>query len=199
MNTSRRLLRQAIVKAGLSKAAAENDLERTIKEIAEIGGRKAVLLDEIINLGKVVHSWDMRRLEIQKEIAEAVQKGASDVAAMREKESESDAVIGDRKLELEKLNSYLVSLDEQIETKTENISKHQESMVTARNELAKVQGELSPAKCELEELKRDIQSLYKLKIEVTQKFTSIDVERQEIEEIVKMLKENNKEGLELVA
>lgn len=190
---------QAIIAAGLAKAEAERELDRAKQEVLAAQKQRDGVAAEIADKNKDLKVLDARCIGIQREIAMAIRRGSEGSIALQERLEKGAVDIEERKGELDKLNSYLVSLDEQIDTKTKKIAELQEAAVVARKELEGVLHELSQARIEFEELKSDIQSLYKLKVEVTAKMTTVDVERQEIEEIVKMLKESNKEGLDLVA
>lgn len=190
---------QTVVRLGLEKAVLEKEVGYFRQELKEIGNHYSAVLLNLEDKKKEIELLNTQCNEIRKEISEAILKGSKDAAGLREQNKKSDEVVGKKKSELEKLNLYLISLGKEIETKIIKIAELQNAAMIAREELAKVRNELSQPKREIERLHDDLQSIYKLKIEVVRKLNAAEVERREIEEIVKMLKENNKEGLELVA
>ena len=190
---------QSIVRLGLEKAAFEKEAGKIRQEIDELCDRRVEVKESIETL--VVEASRAQKVleDVQAEIAGAVHAGGEKVAALREKENEREESAGSKKLELQKLEEYLSSLTDQIESKTKKRAEFEESARQAPDELAGVRSELNLVKRDLEEVSSEVKVLYQLKLEVTSQLTTIDAERQEIEEIVSVLKENNKEGLDLVA
>lgn len=190
---------QSIVRLGLEKAAFEKEVGQIRQEIDELCDRRVEVKESIETL--ITESSRAQKVleDVQAEIADAVHAGGEKVAALRTEEVKGQENMGGKKLELQKLEEYLLSLTEQIDTKIKKRAEFEENARQAHVELVRVRSELNSAKRELEEVSSEIKVLYQLKLEVTSKLTTIDVERQEIEEIVSVLKESNKEGLELVA
>lgn len=190
---------QSIVRLGLEKAAFEKEVGQVRQEIDELCDRRVAIQKDIEECIVEREVTKKTLVSVWAEITEAVHSGGEKVAALRTEETKKEESTGNKKLELQKLEEYLTSLTEQIDTRIKKRVEFEESARQAREELVRVRSELNTAKRELEEVSSEVKVLSQLKLEVTSKLTMIDAERQEVEEIVAVLKESNKEGLELVA
>lgn len=189
---------QSIVRLGLEKAAFEKEVGKIRQEIDELCDRRVEVKKDTEQRSIEFEAAKKALTDVQAEIAQAVHAGGEKVAALRTEEAKKEESTGNKKLELQKLEEYLASLTEQIDTKIKKRAEFEESARQAHDELVRVRSELNTAKRELEEVSGEVKALYQLKLEVTSKLTTIDAERQEVEEIVSVLKESNKEGLDLV-
>src|SRR3990167_2893174 len=85
---------QSIVRLGLEKAKAEGDLDRVKKEVAEIGGRYAIIIKDIDEAQENLE-------KIKTEISDTINKGLKEVGDISKNRQESGEKKSEEKKELE--------------------------------------------------------------------------------------------------
>ena len=94
---------QAVVRAGLVKAEAEREAGRVKQELKEIHLLREKVFAEIEEKKKEVDAFDLRRVQIQNELAASVKRETQQVFEWQKRVDKTEALAGEKKLELEKL------------------------------------------------------------------------------------------------
>lgn len=175
---------RAVVKLGEEKANLERVVNRIKNEITDLNNARDRASQQMMDRRAEVDQLYIKLDELRKEIADAVRVGSEKTSSLREQEEKSQGILGEKKLELKKLEEYFLSLGEKINDKNKELSDLQEKIKITREELVRVQTELSQAKRDLKDVLMRIEQLRKIESELS-----------DVEERVTLLKEENKEGL----
>ena len=190
---------QAMVKLGLEKAGLEKEVGAIRTDIEILGKRRGDLELEVQGKVREIVENDRKVQVVREQIADAFRKGTLDVHKLDQEKETIEKISLEKKEQFDSLVRHLESLNNDIDEKNSKLAELQKEIAKVHEEFSAVRSELLHGRRELEELQTDIKELVHLKVKITGELTSADIERQEVEDIVKMLKESNKEGLELVA
>lgn len=150
---------QSVNRLGLDKAAAQAELDRMHSDIAEVGTRRAVLLNDIEDAEK--------RLQIiRQEIMDAVNAGRKDIAAVSSTRQEADKATGEKKKKLVQLEGYIVSLNSKVNVQQEALFSIEDKVKKEREILSETKGGIHDALAEKRLLEADIVALQELKSEL---------------------------------
>lgn len=150
---------QAIVRLGLEKAKARAELDRVLAEVAEIGERKAALLNEIMEAEKKLPV-------IRKEVADAVSEGKKEITELSRAQRERGQDADEKTKKMVQLEEYLVSLQDKIGATQKNLNIVEERVNGARKALDAVNSELSISRGAKQAVEADIVALQELRSEL---------------------------------
>lgn len=187
---------QAMVRLGLEKATLEREVDRERQKVVEAQKQRDEMLKEIVRLEGVAKEWDLRRVEIQKQIQDSIAGGAIQSATLKKHLEKGDATIKAKKENIDQLNVLLENLDKEIAEKLSRIKEIDSEIPKKHAELTGVRSELSQVKREFEEAQSDFKDMALLKVRANKELTDAIIEKNEIEEQVKILQINNRAGLD---
>lgn len=127
---------QSVVRLGLEKAKAQQELDRVCSEAAEIGERKAAILNEIADAEKKLSI-------IRQEVLDTVNAGRKDIAAVSSARQAADQAADVKTKKLVQLEEYLISLQDKVSATQKNLNTIEERVNETRKVLDTVNSELS--------------------------------------------------------
>jgi chromosome segregation ATPase len=199
VDTRRADYEQSIISLGIEKVNAKREVDRIKNEIIDIQRQRDEVRLQVTEAKLDLDELNIQKKEIQKDIVDALKRGSVRTGELKKQLREGRADIVDKETELDNLNDYLVSLNEQINTKTVTIATLETTLLGLSDEYNEVQTKLSKLKRKLDEVTEDVKSMYQVKKQVSDELDIVRDDLTETQAIVDTLKANNKEGLELVA
>ncbi len=190
---------QSVVRLGLEKSKAQNDTVDLRREINNLKIRRDLLVQDIKDNENKLLVEEEKLDHIRQDVIVAVENSAAELNKIQSGEKEKEGKIQDKEIGLKKLENYLLSLTNQLKDSNAKCLRYQQRNRAALKILMITREKLNSTKRELEKISDSLKSIYKLRVELTGEVTALDIERIELEDIIKNLKINNKEGLELVA
>ena len=190
---------KSIVLLGLAKAKIERSVGEEKQRLSEVEERRGEVQAELGQKILDVAAEENKLANIREEISAAIKKSSSDISSLQERGQEKEVMLGKQKDGLSELQKHFDALGIEIENRNTNIKDLQAKEGEVRETLAAVQSELMETarekKKELAELTTIQSAASNLSASVVQK----KEELAELEEIISVLRESNKDGLDLVA
>jgi len=150
---------QAIVRLGIEKAAVMSDLERIRSECAEVGTQRDTLLAEIV-------AAERHLGEVRQETVEVVQAMTGSINTLARAEQKAGESVDGKRTELETLQSYAVSLAEDVRNWQKTFASVTKRVAAVRETLAEERANVDIVVAEKNALQQDVISLQELKKEI---------------------------------
>jgi len=190
---------KSIILLGSEKAEIERNVGEEKQRLSEVEKRRGEVQEELDKKISDVAAEENKLAAIREEISTAIKKGSSDISSLHQREQEKEVALDKQKDGLSELRKHFDALGVEIENRNTNIKSLQAKEVDVRSKLAVVAGELAEVSRKKKRESADLMTIQSSASNLIENIAKKKEELAELEDIISVLRDSNKEGLDLVA